>query len=320
MDTIRFTLGLDFNDDQCAQVVSGARKLLGETGMLCRSEAGRDLLASRPGVEARGERVYVGDSCVDALLADLRLPPDESRADASFSQGSCWCCLNLADVAQGTIRPATEEDLARAVRLYDGTGIHGGPPPVIVPQVAPEHRDLLATRICLENSPTFGGPTGLPTEENLQALWDMYQVVGRHYQPWKVRRRVAEPLAIKVAYSRKRLRVDDTLTARVRVTYRLRRPTFMVIVDLGIPPGFTVLQDSFRALVKLKKIARYSLTGRQITLYLGEMRHDTPLSFSYRLRAKFPIRAKTPRSVAYEYYTPTSRGVQKPELLVVTKK
>ncbi len=27
----------------------------------------------------------------------------------------------------------------------------------------------------------------------------------------------------------------------------------------------------------------------------------------------------TPRSVAYEYYTPTSRGIQEPELLVVKK-
>jgi hypothetical protein len=49
------------------------------------------------------------------------------------------------------------------------------------------------------------------------------------------------------------------------------------------------------------------------------MRPDKPLNFKYKLRAKFPIRAKTPQSVAYEYYTPSSRGVQEPVLLTVKK-
>jgi uncharacterized protein YfaS (alpha-2-macroglobulin family) len=149
----------------------------------------------------------------------------------------------------------------------------------------------------------------------------MYQVVARYYSPWRgVRLQRREPMTIKLRYDRKRLKVDDTLTAHVDVRYNLGRTTFMVIVDLGIPPGFTVQQRDLAALVKRKLITRYSMTGRQITLYVGEMRRDKPLRFKYSLKAKFPIRAKTPRSTAYEYYTPSSRGVQKPELLVVTKK
>ncbi len=147
----------------------------------------------------------------------------------------------------------------------------------------------------------------------------MYQVVARHYKPWHRTGLRIEPLNIEVAYDRQRLQVDDTVTARVHVRYNLARPTFMVLVDLGLPPGFAVQRADFDALVKQKRITRYSITGRQITLYIGEMRRDTPLKFTYRLKAKFPIKAKTPRSVAYEYYTPSSRGVQKPQLIVVTK-
>ena len=146
----------------------------------------------------------------------------------------------------------------------------------------------------------------------------MYQVVGRYYSPWRRVRQRKEPMTIKVRYDRKRLKVDDMLTAHVQVRYHLRRATFMVIVDLGIPPGFSVQRADLAALVERKKITRYSMTGRQITLYVGEMRRDRPLSFKYRLRARFPIRAKTPRSTVYEYYTPSSRGVQKPQSLVVT--
>ncbi len=149
----------------------------------------------------------------------------------------------------------------------------------------------------------------------------MYQIVGRYYLPWQRQGQAEpEPLTIKLRYDRKQLRVDDTLTAHVDVAYHLPRTTFMVIVDLGIPPGFAVQSGDLDALVKAQKITRYSLTGRQITLYVGEMRRDRPLKLSYKLKAKFPIRAKTPESVVYEYYTPKVRGVQKPETLVVSEK
>jgi len=106
----------------------------------------------------------------------------------------------------------------------------------------------------------------------------MYQVVGRYYQPWSgpvVKQ--AEPISIKLRYDRTRLRVDDVLTANVDVAYHLQRPTFMVIVDLGIPPGFTVQQEDLAELVKRQVITRFSTTGRQITLYVGVMRKERPL-------------------------------------------
>jgi uncharacterized protein YfaS (alpha-2-macroglobulin family) len=149
----------------------------------------------------------------------------------------------------------------------------------------------------------------------------MYQIVGRYYDPWKENApRAQEPLTIKLQYDRKKLRVDDTLTANLLVSYHLSRPTFMVIVDLGIPPGFSVMGEDLEALVRSKAITRYSTTGRQITLYIGAMSKERPLRARYRLKAKFPVRAKTPRSVAYEYYTPSAKGVQQPELIVVEKR
>jgi uncharacterized protein YfaS (alpha-2-macroglobulin family) len=149
----------------------------------------------------------------------------------------------------------------------------------------------------------------------------MFQIVGRYYLPWKERApRIEEPLSIRVRYDRKRLKVDDTLTANVDVAYHLARTTFMVIVDLGIPPGFNVQGEDLDALVKGRTITRYSTTGRQLTLYMGEMRKDRPVKLRYRLKAKFPIRAKTPRSTVYEYYTPTAKAVQQPELIVVERR
>ncbi|MBI3822953.1 MAG: hypothetical protein HY289_09795, partial [Planctomycetes bacterium] len=45
------------------------------------------------------------------------------------------------------------------------------------------------------------------------------------------------------------------------------------------------------------------------------------LTFDYVLRPKYPLRARTPASVAYEYYTPSNRVEGRPvELTVEDKK
>jgi hypothetical protein len=59
-------------------------------------------------------------------------------------------------------------------------------------------------------------------------------------------------------------------------------------------------------------IARYELTGRQIIIYLEDFSSEEPLSFSYRLRARFPMRAQTPPSHAYDYYNPGNTTVREP--------
>lgn len=145
----------------------------------------------------------------------------------------------------------------------------------------------------------------------------MYQIVGLHYRPWPKFRQAPENLALDVRYDRSQLKVNDLLKVDVDVKYHRAEPTFMVIVDLGVPPSFEVQRDDLEALITSGLVQRYSATGRQITLYVGEMSKEKGLSFSYRLKAKHPVKAKIPQSVAYEYYSPDSRAVQTPQLLVV---
>ncbi len=64
-------------------------------------------------------------------------------------------------------------------------------------------------------------------------------------------------------------------------------------------------------------IQRYELTGRQILVYITNLSEGKPLQFSYRLLAKFPLRAQTPASNAYDYYNPDVNGLDNPQMLVV---
>ena len=148
-----------------------------------------------------------------------------------------------------------------------------------------------------------------------------YQVVATHYVGWnRSPRPVAKPpLSVTVKYSSHRLRLSDPLTCRVAVKYHRPDVANMVIVDLGIPPGFQVFTRSFDDLRRKGVIERYSLTGRQITLYLRSLRQSKPLTFSYQLRARHPVSVRTPRTSVYKYYEPAVRASAPPVKLTVSR-
>jgi uncharacterized protein YfaS (alpha-2-macroglobulin family) len=162
----------------------------------------------------------------------------------------------------------------------------------------------------------------------------MYQISGSYYLPWE--QVIANPdllgqemVTIDLKYDRTDLKVDDTVQVDVEV--KLNEPGLAewVLIDLGIPPGFQVKSEDLNALVSrfedvpedyaLPTIERYELTGRQILIYIGNLSYEHPLSFSYRLQAKFPLVAQTPASNAYDYYNPDVNGEQVPVTIVVTQ-
>ena len=148
----------------------------------------------------------------------------------------------------------------------------------------------------------------------------LYQVVGSCYMPWKaIDRPLREPLTIEVEYDKTSLAKDDTVTANVTVKNNTPATTSMIVVDLGIPPGFTVDGGEFAELVGSKKIDRYSLTGRQVIIYLEKMTPNQEIRFSYPLKARFPLKAKTPQSTVYEYYNPDNRAEAEPVDIEVTE-
>jgi len=124
-------------------------------------------------------------------------------------------------------------------------------------------------------------------------------------------------MTIDVTYDRTQLATDDLIN--VTATVRNNRPgrAQMVILDLGLPPGFTLLPDHLNQLVEKKVVEKYSTTGRQIIVYLRDVAHGQPLEIGYQLLAKYPLTAKTPKSAAYEYYNPDIRAEAKPIQLTV---
>lgn len=149
-----------------------------------------------------------------------------------------------------------------------------------------------------------------------------YQVVGSYFLPWEQKPPV-EPFSIDVSYDRTGLFQDDIVTATATVKNNLNKTAMMVIVDLGIPPGFELygedLQDYQDKSAGLKSghLSKFSVTGTQAILYFDSFAPGDTVKVKCRLRAKYPIRAKTLKSRVYEYYAPELRSVAPPVQLEV---
>jgi hypothetical protein len=72
----------------------------------------------------------------------------------------------------------------------------------------------------------------------------------------------------------------------------------MVMVDLGIPPGFDLLSEELQeyhensADRKSGRLEKFSLTATQATLYFDSFAPGDTVTLQFGLRAKYPIRAR----------------------------
>ena len=129
-----------------------------------------------------------------------------------------------------------------------------------------------------------------------------YQVVSSHFVPWGQREPEAEPLGIDIAYERTRLKVDEMVRARVTIRKNAPEAEGMVLVTLGVPPGFDLVASDLEELRRGGEIRSFEQTGRQVLLYLDGLPPEGDVVLEYRLKARFPIRAGTGESEVRLYY------------------
>ncbi len=152
-----------------------------------------------------------------------------------------------------------------------------------------------------------------------------YQVVGRYFMPWK-EPPAEEALSIDVAYDRKSLAQDDIATATATVKNNMVQRANMIMIDLGIPPGFDLLSEDLQQMQEQTankhggRLEKFTQTATQAILYFDSIPAGGSVSVKYRLRAKYPIRARSFLAKAYEYYDPAVNAVARPALMEVRKR
>jgi uncharacterized protein YfaS (alpha-2-macroglobulin family) len=189
-------------------------------------------------------------------------------------------------------------------------------------ELTPENNDLLHQFVFKNVDAQSASTVGLQFEGKGGLA---YQIVGSYYLPWD-EKAAGEPLSIDVAYDRTHLAQDDIATASATVKNNLPKAANMVMVDLGIPPGFDLLSEDLQDYQeknthrKSGHLSKFSLTATQALLYFDSFAPGEVVTLKYRLRAKYPIRARTFKSQVYEYYDPEIASVARPVQLEVRKR
>lgn len=145
-----------------------------------------------------------------------------------------------------------------------------------------------------------------------------YQIVQVHNLPWDQLGGAEEgPLGVSVDYDRTQLEVDGVVTGTVTVTNSDAALADMVMVELGLPPGFDLDRSPLDQAVQQGRIARFETRPRLLVVYLMGVEPGVARTFEYRLVARTPLRAQVPRARVYSYYNPDVQAFQAPVELTV---
>ena len=150
----------------------------------------------------------------------------------------------------------------------------------------------------------------------------LYQIVTRYYLPWEKVQLPApdfQPLTLDVKYDKTTLTQDDTATVTVTVKNVTTRIAEMPLIDVGVPPGFSVVPDELEKAVDAKRISKYTVAARQVIIYIEKLEPGQEIKLTYQVRAKYPIKARSPLSKVYPYYNPERVATVAPTDLVVRK-
>ncbi|MEW6238216.1 MAG: alpha-2-macroglobulin family protein [Candidatus Omnitrophota bacterium] len=120
---------------------------------------------------------------------------------------------------------------------------------------------------------------------------------------------VGEDMLLKVKYSAEHVAVDDIVDIFVTVNYfGAEKETGMSIVDVSVPTGFSVVQESLEKAKTLDNVKRIEQAGRKVIFYLDKLTSGEPFEFSFQVKALFPVKADGGTSSAYLYYKPETRA------------
>ncbi len=120
-----------------------------------------------------------------------------------------------------------------------------------------------------------------------------------------------EILKVSVDYDATEVEVNDIVTVSVEMEFAPPVPmeAGMIVLDVSVPTGFSPVTDSIAAVVdKLEKVKRYDIAGRKVIFYIENMVPGERISFTFDVKAVYPVKAKGTSTRAYSYYQPEIWG------------
>jgi CD109 antigen len=114
-------------------------------------------------------------------------------------------------------------------------------------------------------------------------------------------------LVLDVNYDTGTVSVNDQVTVKVNLAYQPtdKSEAGMTVVDIAIPTGFVANKESIEKMVTAHpNIKRFDISGRKVIFYLDNLQAGERISFSFQVKALYPVKAKGVMSQVYSYYQP----------------
>lgn len=147
-----------------------------------------------------------------------------------------------------------------------------------------------------------------------------YNLVGSHHLPWSaVPPEPTGPLSIALSYDQTSLAVNDSVHATARIENLTDATANMVLVTLGVPPGFEVQLGDFQSYLDAGVLSKAEVTGKQLNLYVSTLGARQAQAFEYSLRATLPVRASDGGAEVSLYYEPEQKSQAAATVLVVNE-
>jgi A-macroglobulin complement component/alpha-2-macroglobulin family protein/MG2 domain-containing protein/A-macroglobulin receptor len=146
-----------------------------------------------------------------------------------------------------------------------------------------------------------------------------YNLVGSHNLPWAaLPPEPAGPLSIAVSYDETSLAVDESVHASARIENLTSQTANMILVTLGVPPGFEVQTGDFQRYLDAGVLSRVEQTGKQLILYVSELGAGQVQAFEYSLLATLPVSASDGGAEVSLYYEPDQKSQAPATTLIAT--
>jgi len=153
-----------------------------------------------------------------------------------------------------------------------------------------------------------------------------YQLVLRYYTPHMKNSDTPKqpsmavgnaPLSMRVELSATALTVDEMLVQHVFL--KAGEEVMMPLVQVGVPPGFTVEKPVLDGWVAEGRIEKYEVSTRSVNLYLRRLGANEERKLSVSMTALNPGRVQIPQTTAYPYYEPEQTIQTEPMMITVTE-
>lgn len=114
-------------------------------------------------------------------------------------------------------------------------------------------------------------------------------------------------------------KVNDTITQKINVVNRTNSDIANGLVQINIPQGCSVNEDSLMLLQHNNVIEKYEYSYGKINLYIRDFENNDQKNFEITYRALYPETVTAGAIRAYDYYNPELEAISKPNQINISK-